>query len=193
MSESPIASLEQLLDRIAEAGGDSERVSLNAVLEAVGERSFAPMLLIAGLVTLAPGVGDIPGAPTVMAALVLLTAVQLLFRRRCLWLPAWLLNRSVAREKLQKAIAWLQRPSKFIDRRLRPRLPLFHNRAAIATACIATAVAMPVMEFIPFSANLAGIALTAFSLSLLEGDGLLGLVAFTATAAIAGIGIFHVL
>lgn len=193
MTEPSITNLEQLLDRTKNAGGENERVSLRAVLGAVGERSFAPMLLIAGLVTLSPGVGDIPGVPTIMAALVFLTATQLLFRRRRLWLPEWLLNRSIARGKLNKVINWLQRPSKFVDRWLRPRLPLFHNRIAIAIACIAIAVVMPPMEFIPFSANIAGIALTAFSLALLAGDGLLGLMAFAATTATIAVGVYHVL
>ena len=42
---------------------------------------------------------------------------------------------------------------------------------------------MPVMEVVPFSANLAGIALTAFGLAVIAHDGLLALVAFAATAA----------
>ena len=45
------------------------------------------------------------------------------------------------------------------------------------------ALAMPVMEAIPFSANLAGIALTAFGLAVIAHDGLLALIAFAATAA----------
>ncbi len=43
---------------------------------------------------------------------------------------------------------------------------------------------MPVMEFIPFSANIAGIALTALGLSVITRDGLLALIAFGFTAAI---------
>ncbi len=45
-------------------------------MQAVGSRSFGPLLLVAGLVTLSPA-GDVPGVPTIMAAFVFLVAGQL--------------------------------------------------------------------------------------------------------------------
>jgi hypothetical protein len=110
-----LTNLEQLLDRVSEAAHDGDRVSLGAILEVVGRRSFGPLLLVAGLVTLAPIIGDIPGMPTIMAVLVLLIAGQLLFRREHFWLPHWLLKRSVAQDKLHKALTWLRPPARFID------------------------------------------------------------------------------
>ncbi len=53
----------------------------------------------------------------------------------------------------------------------------------IAIACIVIGIAMPAMEIVPFSANGAGAALTAFGLSLIANDGLLALLAFLFTAA----------
>jgi hypothetical protein len=41
----------------------------------------------------------------------------------------------------------------------------------IAIACLAIAAAMPPMEVVPFSANGAGAALTAFGLALIAHDG----------------------
>jgi len=52
-------------------------------------------LLVAGLVMLAPIIGDIPGVPVMMGVLVVLMAGQLLFRREHLCLPRCLLKRSV--------------------------------------------------------------------------------------------------
>jgi hypothetical protein len=49
-----VTNLEQLLDRIGKATQDDDRVSLGAVLDVVGRRSFGPLLLLAGLVPLAP-------------------------------------------------------------------------------------------------------------------------------------------
>jgi hypothetical protein len=97
-----ITNLEQLLKRIGEAVKDQERVSLGLILEVVGHRSFGPILLVAGLIMLAPLIGDIPGVPVMMGMLVVLTAGQLLFRREHLWLPRWLLKRSVAQDKLDR-------------------------------------------------------------------------------------------
>jgi hypothetical protein len=56
---------------------------------------------------------------------------------------------------------------------------------AIATVGIIISFGTPVMEFVPFSANLAGAALTAFGLALVAHDGVFGLIAFI-LAAIAG-------
>lgn len=184
-----IADLSQLLERIGNAAGDSDRVSLYAIVEELGSRSFGPLLLLAGLVTLVPIIGDIPGVPTLMAIIVVLIAGQLLVGRRQLWLPRWLLDRSVARGKVDTAVSWMQRPARFVDRLLRPRLSVFVNGPgvyAIALVCIVIAAATPPMEFVPFTANGAGIALTAFGLALIARDGLMALLAFVFTAATLG-------
>ena len=89
-------------------------------------------------------------------------------------------------ERFRQALGWLQKPARFADRLVRPRLSSLTTDAAvkmIAVGCIVVALAMPVMEVVPFSANLAGIALTAFGLAVIAHDGLLALVAFAATAA----------
>jgi hypothetical protein len=127
-----VATLEQLLDRIGKATQDGGRVSLGAVLDVVGRRSFGPLLLLAGLVTLAPIIGDIPGVPTLMAVLVWLSAGQLLLRREHVWLPRWLLERSMAPDKLRQALKRLHAPARFIDRMLWPRLTMFTQPTAVA-------------------------------------------------------------
>jgi len=171
-----------------------DQPSLGAILEAIGPRSFGPLLLLAGLVTFAPLIGDAPGVPTIMGLFVLLVGVQMLFRRKHFWLPHWLLSRSVAQDKLCKAIQWLRSPARFLDRHLRPRLTIFTNEIAvylIAIICILLALAMPMMEVIPFSANGAGAALTAYGLALTMRDGLLALLAFGFTAATTGLVIYY--
>lgn len=187
--DAEIADLRQILGRIGNAARDSNRVSLRSITEELGSRSFGPLLLLAGLVILTPIVGDIPGVPTLMAIIVLLVAGQLLIGRRYLWLPRWLLDRSVARAKVDKALLWMRRPAQFIDRILRPRLAVFVTGPGvyvIALMCVIIAAATPPMEFVPFTANGAGIALTAFGLALIAKDGLLALVAFAFTAATLG-------
>lgn len=190
------ANVEDLLDRIGEAARNQDRVSLDMIIAAFGDRSFAPLLLLAGLITLAPVIGDIPGVPTLMAALVLLTAAQMLLRRPHLWLPRTLLDRSVSRDKLDRALTWLRRPARFIDKLLRPRLRFFTRSAgryAIATTCIVIAAAMPPMELVPFTANGAGLALTAFGLALIAHDGLLALFSFVLTAATIGLVVYNLI
>jgi hypothetical protein len=87
--------------------------------------SFRSLLLLAGLVTLAPLVGDIPGVPTTMGVLVILTSGKLLVGRTTMWLPGWIRHRSVKASSLEKALKWLRPVARTIDRVLRPRLEIF--------------------------------------------------------------------
>ena len=179
-----ITTLQQLLDRLDKAA-TGERVDVECMMEAVGRSSFGALLLLGGLVTLSP-LDIVPGIPTLIALAVLLVCVQLLAGRRHFWLPAWVLRRSITRQRFQRALRWLRKPARLGDRLVRPRLTALAGDAAvkvIAVGCIVVALAMPLMEVVPFSANLAGIALTAFGLAVIVNDGLLALVAFAATAA----------
>lgn len=192
-----ITGLEQLLDRVEEAAHERDRVSLDVILEMVGRRTFGPLLLLAGLVTLAPVIGDIPGVPTIIGIFTLTIAGQLLLRREYFWLPRWLLRRSVEQHKLCKALKWMRRPARFIDTLLRQRLTfLIQSRGgsySIALICALVAVAMPLMEVVPFSANGAGAALAAFGLALIAQDGLLALFAFVFAGAGIGLAAFGIL
>lgn len=79
---------------------------------------------------------------------------------------------------------------------MRPRLVVLVDGPgvyAIALTCVVIAAATPPMEFVPFTANGAGIALTAFGLALIGRDGFLALLAFTVTAATISAVIFGLL
>jgi hypothetical protein len=193
MESHEFTNLEQLLERVEAAVGSSGRVSLGAILEEVGRSSFSPLLLIAGLITVAPVIGDIPGVPTTMAIFVSLTAGQLLFGRDHFWLPQWLLKRSIPKDRLCRTLAWMGRPARFVDRFLRPRLRALTGRSgtyAIASACLLIASALPASELIPLTANGLGAALTAYGLALVAGDGLMALIAFAFTAITFGLALF---
>lgn len=195
--EPPVENLEQLFDQIREAAEKAgDRVSLDTILERVGRRSFGALLLVAGLITLAPLLGDIPGVPTIVGGFVVLITGQLLFGREYFWLPRWLLERFVAKGQLCKALERLRPVARFVDRWLQPRLRPFTHASgmyAIALVCFVIAAAMPVMEFIPFSANGAGMAFTVFGLSLIARDGLLVLLGFGLTAITFALGVLSLL
>lgn len=177
-------TIKQLLDRIRASGEGVEQVSVAEILEAVGERSFGPVVLLAGLITLAPLIGDIPGVPTLLGLVVVLTLGQLLFQRHSIWLPSWISGRQVPRGKLVKGVDWLQKPARFLDRVTKPRLTFLVNGPglyAMALICMSVALAMPAMEVVPFSANGGGAALMAFGLAIVARDGLVALLATTVT------------
>ena len=87
-SDKEILNLHQLLEFLEESC-DKEEMSLEIVVKSLGGRSFGFFLLIAGLVTVIPLIGDIPVVPTIMAVFVFLTTVQLFLHNEHYWLPRW--------------------------------------------------------------------------------------------------------
>ena len=196
MARQKITTLDQMLDCMGEVAEDGESVSLNDILNVVGRRSFGPLLLVPGLVTSAPLVGDVPGVPVMMGVFVILVSVQVLLRRETFWLPQWMLRRSVRSATLGKAVSKLRKPARFVDRLIHPRLGFLVRARAIffiAVCCIVIAAATPVMELIPFSANGAGAALVFFGLALIAQDGLFALLAHLFTLGTFGVGFFYLL
>lgn len=186
-SDEEASSLDELLDQIDGAADEKDETSVGDILDAVGRRSFAPLLLFAGLVILAPIVGDIPGVPVMMGLIVFLTAGQMILKRPHIWLPEWLRNRAVSNGKVKKAIKWMRKPARFADRWSKHRYEWIVTQAGaylIALLCLTISLITPILELIPFSANLAGIAITAFGLALIRTDGLIAIVAvlFSGTA-----------
>lgn len=182
-------NLEELLQRIEEAAGDHERVTIEQIMQAVGARSFGPLVLTAGLILSTP-LSGIPGLPSTMAVLVLLVAVQLLLRRKHFWLPQWILSRSVASARLRTALQHLQYPARLIDKPLRPRLKVLTydgGSRIVAGVCLLMALIVPPLEFMPFAATIIGVALAAFGLSLITHDGLLALLAYALALVVGGL------
>lgn len=193
--EERIRTLGEILDRLAHASSESGGLSIGEAMDVVGRRSFGPLLLLTGIITVAPIVGDIPGVPSLLGFLVLLIVSQILLGQEHVWIPDWLENRSLSDEKLSKAIDWLRKPARFADRMTRARMvPLIGTRGrwVIGISCVAIALTMPLLEFVPFSANGAGAALVAFGLAVTTDDGLLALVAFLLTVLTYGIVIYTV-
>lgn len=181
MAEHVARDLEELLEQIATtAHSDHTRVTLGDILEAVGTRSFSPLLMLTGTLLVSP-LSGIPLFPSTMAFIVLLVSLQMLVGRRHFWLPRWLLMRTLERENLLRILEWLQTPCAFIDRYLQPRLLYLvrgPSQVLIALVCLLLAALMPVMELIPFSSSVAGFALCAFGLALVAHDGLMVLLAY---------------
>lgn len=168
-------NLKTLLQLLEEAGEPDELISIEGMLEATGKRSFGALLLIPGLLLFSP-LSGIPGLPTFFAVMIGLIAMQLLVGRTHFWLPKWLLNRCASRSKYDRAIAFLKRPARLIDRLIRHRLTVLTEGIAVyinALVCLLIALAMPPLELIPFGNSVAGAALTFIGLGMMARDGAL--------------------
>lgn len=188
-SEDDADDLVSLLERIRATDGDGHDVSVGEILEAAGTRTFGPVAVVAGLVVLAPLIGDLPGVPTLMGMLVVLTVGQRLFRQKHIWLPSWLSERRVPRDKLRKGLRWMLRPARFLDRFTGPRLSWLMTGGGdllLALACLVVALALPLMEVVPLSANGGGLALMAFGLAMIARDGVVAILALLLTGGTLG-------
>lgn len=173
-------NLEEMLERLKRDTRSGDRVSIHDMLEAVGRRSFGPILLLCGLIPASP-LSGVPGLPTFTAVLVFIVTIQLLTGHQHFWLPQWLLCRQVPRDKFCKALDFLQTPARWIDRLLHPRLEYLTQGVAVyvvAFICAIIAIMMPPLELIPFANTTTGIALAIFGLALISHDGLLVLLGF---------------
>ncbi|WP_440997980.1 exopolysaccharide biosynthesis protein [Arhodomonas sp. SL1] len=184
----PPQGLVELLTRLLALTEERQRVSVRDMLGVVGQRSFAPLLLLAGLIATSP-LSGIFGVPTLTGVIVLLVALQLLAGREHIWLPEWILSRRFPARSTRRALRAVRRPAAWIDQLLRPRLTVLTagtgNRVT-ATACVLIAISMPPLELMPFAATSAGVLITLLALAIIADDGLLALVALALMALIPG-------
>lgn len=183
----PPCTLGALLKKLEQAGQSDDRVSIEDMLQATGQRSFGALLLVPGLLVFSP-LSGIPGLPTFFAIMVSLIALQLLIGRRHFWLPQWLLHRTAPRSKYRRAIGFLKKPAAFIDRLLRRRLTFLTKGPAVylnAVICLLIAATMPPLELIPFGNSTAGAALSILGLGMMARDGAMTLAALAFLGALA--------
>ena len=181
--------LTALFAEIERACGTKKKVTIRDVEEAIGERSFGPLLLIPGLAALTP-IGIIPGAPTLLAIVIVLIAGQLVIGRSEFWLPKFLAERSVKGARLKSSLHKVRPAARFLDRILKPRLTFLTGRVGLRVAagvCLLVALLIPPMELVPFGVAAPATAIVAFGLGFTTRDGLLTLIALIASAASVGL------
>jgi hypothetical protein len=184
-------SVGDILDRLEQIARDEGAVSLGKVVEALGSRSHGPFLLIPALIDISP-VGGIPGLPTLLGAIIILVAAQMLLGRKHLWLPGFLKRRALSQEKTCKTTAKLRGLARFLDRWFHGRLPRLTRGPFVRMAaglCILLALTVPPLELLPFATTAPMAAIAAFGLALLVRDGLLMIIATILAAGAVALGL----
>lgn len=170
-------SVTDVLEQVQEAGA-LDTVEVSQLVEALGKASFGPLLLVPALIIVSP-LSGIPGFPTVGGITIALIAGQMVFGRKSVWLPQWLLRRNIRGKSFDKAIDWLERPARFVDRITRPRLEVFVQppfSIIPEMLCMLCGLLMPVLELVPLSSSILATAVTFFAVALIVRDGLVALV-----------------
>lgn len=188
-----IDSVSGLLHEISEANQNNSPVSLGDLLQTIGQRSFGPIILATGLFLAVPGVSDIPTVPTILGAVIFLIGIQIVLKNEHIWLPKFLLNRSIKSEKLEKSLRYLEKPANYLDKIIYHRFPSLTADTAyrvVALISIIVAGLTPLMELVPLSANVAGVIFVFFGLGLVGRDGLMNLLGILFCFCLAGILIY---
>ena len=184
-----VDSLAEVVDQVTNAGSPGEAILVDDIVEAVGRRSFGPLIVVPGLIVLSP-LSGMPGVPTLGGIAVLLIAGQMLLGRESIWLPQFIRCRSVGRDRMAKAGRFLMPVARFVDRFTRRRLVWLTEKpwsALIAASCVLIALAMPPLEAIIFANALTAAAISAFGLALVANDGLIAGIAFALTLGSIGL------
>lgn len=179
--------LADLKDALPAEGG-AKTVAVRDLVEVMEENSFAMLLTLFSLLLVSP-LSAIPGATTVVGLTVAGVLAQWLLGKKQVWLPGFLLNRSMPVHKLRQALVWMERPVAWLERHLKPRLHWVVRKPLSVFPMLlvfCAALCAPLMEVIPASGSTVGAAISLFGAGQLARDGLFVLVG-SCLAAIAPI------
>ncbi|WP_342343896.1 exopolysaccharide biosynthesis protein [Chthonobacter albigriseus] len=162
-----------------------ERITFIKLIETFGDRVFGALMFIfavPNVIPLPPGTSAVLGAP------LLLIAAQLAVGRRTLWLPPAIRERSIARADFRNLIGRTLPYLRWTERLLAPRLlvmfgPLGDRLIGIACLLLAVILFLP----IPLGNMLPGLAISFFSLALLQRDGVAALVGWITAVISVGV------
>lgn len=169
-----VRALSDVLDGLEKAthGGS---IAVEDVIEELGRKSFASLMLIFSLISASPASG-IPGVTAMVAAIVFILVIQMILGRDCVWLPGFISRRQLSTAKLCKGISWLRKPIYFIEGLLKPRLTFVFHRPWVylpLVLVLGLTLFMPFMEVVPTSGSIASAVIALFAAGLLTRDGAL--------------------
>lgn len=148
-----------------------EAVTIAEIRQALGDRSFATLLVFFAGINLLPFP---PGSTLILGVPLLLIAAQMTFGARTAWLPNFVLSKSVSGERFRQIADKLVPRLVWLEKLIRPRYWPFAGMGAerfvgVFALVLATIVTLP----IPFGNWLPAFACTLVGLALSERDGVL--------------------
>ncbi|MEL6744828.1 MAG: exopolysaccharide biosynthesis protein, partial [Pseudomonadota bacterium] len=173
VDEAPPASLPEIIDRVLDAA-ENEVTDIRTILRSFGRASFTPVLLLPAMAVATP-LSGIPLFSSLMGIFIAIVSAQMLARRRHLWLPNFILSRQINSKKLSAAFNRIRRVAVWIDSHTAKRLRLLSSRPLIFVPqliCLLSGLLMPFLEFVPFSASVAGLGVAILALGMLARDGI---------------------
>ena len=169
--------LQSVLDQVAATLDGGASVDLKTVVEAFGNRSFGPIMILCGLCMMTP-LGAVPGIPPAFGVIVIVFALQLLFRRKTPWMPEILRKVRIPAEKLLKVQKKIQPVLAKIDGIIRPRLKWAATgpmQVLISVVAIILSLTFFPLGMLPFGVVAPAAIILLFGLGITARDGVLTL------------------
>ncbi len=159
--------LSQIFTELAASANDP--VSVGAIREALGDRSFAALLILFAALNLLPLP---PGATLILGLPLILVSAQMVLGYRNAWLPRILLDKTVDAARFRRSSARLVPLLQRLERLVKPRHWPFSQAAAdrvigLLALVLSLAVTLP----IPLGNWLPAFAIAVLGLALSERDG----------------------
>lgn len=185
MSDS-IGPLTNSLDEVRRVASGGQ-VSVGEIIDALKERGLLPIILIPAIVAATP-LSGIPGLSAFCGILIAILSFELMLEFRKVRLPEIVRSRAIDADKLQSALSRIQPVVSWVERHTQRRLSILFHRPLIwvpQLLCLATGLAMPLLEVVPFSASIAAIAVCLLVMAMLTTDGLFFVLALLPYASLA--------
>ena len=160
----------EILTNLASEPGD--RLSVEAIFANLGERSFSLLIVFLGLPNCIPMP---PPIALICALLLFAVALQIVFGRKAPWAPRVLLQRSVAKSDVKRAVDKALPYLLWLEKWTRPRLQWSGTGlGSLLIGLLLIFLSAGLLTAAPFIGQIPwGLAVCLFGLGLVERDGVL--------------------
>lgn len=166
-------------------------VSIAHMRNALGNRSFAPLLVLFAAFNLLPLP---PGASVVLGIPLIIVSAQMVYGSKQAWLPTFLMKRSMSADQFRRLMDWVIPRLIRLEKLVRPRYwPFWRRQGDRVIGVVALFLAVVVTLPIPLGNWLPALATALLGLALSERDGILlaiagtvGILSLTIVAAVIG-------
>lgn len=166
-------SFTSLLESL-ESETSSDPVTFGQLLDVAGRRTFGPVILLLGAISISP-LTILPGANWAVATATLLFAGQLLVGRKRPWLPRKILDIAFPRAHLSRMVEAGREAAHVADRLTAPRLTFMTDPPFVyltALICVFASLITYPLGLIPLGPILPGVSIVLLGIGLTARDGL---------------------
>lgn len=164
--------------------GESERVTIAEILDALDNRAFGLATLLFAIPSVIPMP---PGVPTVVGIALFIVSLQMVMGRQELWLPRFLSKQGFSRKSLVSGFEKIKPQLEFIEKFAKPRLLILTGKAAtVLIGIVILVMAIVLILPLPPGGNFPpALACAVLGMALVERDGIIVLIGLAVTIAAA--------